>query len=197
VKKIVAATGNAHKLQEIRAILSGWEIISQSDAGYCGEVEETGETFLENALIKARAVCNGTGLPALADDSGLCVEALGGAPGVHSARYASTDGHNADDAKNRARLLQELNGIDDRRAYFASAVALVFPDGACMTAEGRCYGRILTQETGSNGFGYDCLFFSEELNKSFAEATEADKNAVSHRGKALRNLVGILDGERI
>ncbi len=185
--KVVAATGNAHKLREMREILTGAHILSAAEAGFAGDVEETGATFLENALIKARAVMRATGLAALADDSGLCVEALGGAPGVYSARYSG-----GDDAQNRALLLANLQGVKERRAYFACAIALVFPDGRELTAEGRAYGEILTEERGAGGFGYDCLFYSEELNKSFAEASEAEKNAVSHRGRALRQLEAML-----
>lgn len=189
MKKIVAATGNAHKSQEIRAILSDWEIVSQKEVGYDGEIAETGKTFSENAALKAVAVCRATGLPALADDSGLCVEALGGAPGVYSARYASGDGKNATDAENRALLLKNLLGEENRGAYFESAVVLAFPDGTLIGAEGRSFGRILEREVGTNGFGYDSLFYSEELKKSFAQASEQEKNAVSHRGRALHNLV--------
>lgn len=189
MRKIVAATVNAHKLQEIRAILKGWEILSQHDVGYVGDVEETGETFLENAALKAWAVSKATGLPALADDSGLCVRALSGDPGVHSARYASRDGSNASDEDNRKLLLKNMKDVGDRSAYFESAIVLMFPDGTQVTASGRSYGRILEEETGYNGFGYDCLFYSEELQKSFASATEEEKNSVSHRGRALRQLV--------
>ena len=183
MQKIVAATGNAHKLKEIRAIFAGREIVSEKEAGFAGEIEETGETFLENALIKARAVCEATGLPALADDSGLCVDALGGAPGVRSARYSG-----GGDAENRVLLLKNMANVTDRGAHFCCAVALVFPDGRVVTAEGRTEGEILTEECGENGFGYDSLFFSRDLQKSFASAAEEEKNAVSHRGRALRAL---------
>ena len=194
--KLVAATGNAHKLEEIRAILQGFTVVSEKEAGYSGDVEETGETFLENALLKARAVCKATGLPAIADDSGICVEALSGAPAVHSARYASKDGRNSSDESNRALLLFNLQGEHNRRAWFTSAVALVFPDGGEVTAEGRTYGRILEKETGEGGFGYDCLFFSDDLQKSFGEASPEEKNAVSHRGRALQALAAKLEEQR-
>lgn len=185
--KLVAATGNAHKLKEFREILQDFVIISQKEAGFFGEVEETGTTFLENALLKARAVCEGTGLPALADDSGLCVEVLNGAPGVFSARYSG-----GGDAENRKLLLKTLGNEKNRRAYFACAVALVFPDGKILTAEGRSYGNILFEERGEGGFGYDSLFLSEDLGVSFAEATEEQKNSVSHRGRALWKLKELL-----
>jgi XTP/dITP diphosphohydrolase len=184
---IVAATGNAHKLKEIRAVLAQWEVLSQTEAGFRGEVEETGVTFAENALLKAQAVCRATGLPALADDSGLCVNALGGAPGVYSARYSG-----GGDAENRALLLKNLAGEADRSAFFSCALALVFPDGKAITAEGRTHGKILTRECGENGFGYDSLFFSTDLQKSFGEVSEAEKNGVSHRGRALRALEKLL-----
>ncbi len=184
---IVAATGNAHKLKEIRAILQDWNIISEKEAGFVGDVEETGLTFAENAELKARAVCNQTGLPALADDSGLCVEALGGAPGVYSARYSG-----GGDKENRALLLKNMQTISDRRAYFCCAVALVFPDGKVLRAEGCTFGTILQEERGENGFGYDSLFFSDDLQKSFGQAGEEEKNSVSHRGRALKELIKLL-----
>ena len=184
-QRLVVATGNAHKLKEISEILSDFEIVSQRDAGFDEDVEETGETFLENALIKAEAACKALSLPALADDSGLCVNALGGAPGVYSARYA---GKHGDDAANRRRLLNNLEGKSDRTAYFSCSLALVYPNGERVLAEGRTNGKILYEERGHGGFGYDCLFFSDDLQKSFGEATAEEKNAVSHRFRALKAL---------
>ncbi len=194
--KLVAATGNAHKLKEMREILSDFEIVSAAEAGFWGEVEETGETFAENALLKARAVAAATGLAVLADDSGLCVDALSGAPGVYSARYSRMNATKAwlsahdgsDDARNRAFLLEKMDGVKDRSAHFCCAVVLVFPEGREVSAEGRTFGYILNGERGKSGFGYDPLFFSDDLKKSFGEADEAEKNAVSHRGRALRAL---------
>lgn len=185
--KLVAATSNPHKLVEIREILSGHEIVSARDAGFTDDVEETGTTFLENARIKAQAVAKATGMPAIADDSGLCVRALGGAPGVFSARYSG-----GGDRENRALLLKNLEGAADRSARFVCAIALVFPDGRELTAEGESHGVILGEERGENGFGYDPLFYSLDLKKSFAEATDAEKNRVSHRGRALRKLEALL-----
>ena len=185
--KLVAATSNPHKLVEIREILSGHEIVSARDAGFTDDVEETGTTFLENARIKAQAVAKATGMPAIADDSGLCVHALGGAPGVFSARYSG-----GGDRENRALLLKNLEGAADRSAHFACAIALVFPNGRELTAEGESHGVILGEERGENGFGYDPLFYSLDLKKSFAEATDAEKNRVSHRGRALRRLEALL-----
>lgn len=186
-KRLVVATGNAHKLREIAEIFPDREVIGQREAGFDGEVEETGRTFEENALIKARAAAKALGCPALADDSGICVEALGGAPGVYSARFC---GRHGDDAANNRLLLEKLQNVPDeeRGAYFESCVAVCFPDGREVTASGRTYGRILHREEGEGGFGYDPLFLSSELNKSFGLASAEEKNAVSHRGKALRAL---------
>ena len=190
--KVVAATGNEHKLRELREILPDWEIFSQTEAGFFGEVEETGETFLENALLKARAVCLATGLPALADDSGLCVEALGGAPGVYSARYALKYAPDGWTEGNRAFLLKNLEGVENRKAYFSCCIALCFPDGRELTAEGRSYGSILHENRGTGGFGYDPIFLSDDLGVSFAEASEEAKNSVSHRARALEALKKLL-----
>ncbi len=179
---IVVATGNAHKLREIAEIFPEYEIISQRQAGFDVDVEETGETFQENALIKARAACVALGLPVLADDSGLCVEALGGAPGVYSARYC---GWHADDKSNRALLLKNMTDKTERSAYFCCTVALVYPDGREICAEGKTHGVILEAEQGEGGFGYDPLFFSNDLQKSFGVASAEEKNGVSHRYRAL------------
>ena len=181
-QKIVIASNNAHKLREISEIFPEYEIISQRTAGFDAEVEETGCTFEENALIKARAACAALGLPVLADDSGLCVNALSGAPGVYSARYC---GWHGDDKTNRECLLKNMLGKEDRTAYFCSAIALVYPDGRELVVEGRTYGKILFAESGNGGFGYDPLFFSDDLQKSFGEATAEEKNTVSHRYRAL------------
>lgn len=191
-KRLVVATGNAHKLREIAEIFPDCEVIGQKAAGFDGEAEETGTTFAENALIKARTAAKALGCPALADDSGICVEALGGAPGVYSARYA---GEHGNDRANRALLLKNLKNAGSRRAYFESAVALVFPDGKTVTATGRTYGYILTEEHGTGGFGYDPIFFSDDLQKSFGDATAEEKNAVSHRFRALTALREKTGGE--
>ena len=181
-KTIVVASNNAHKLREIAQIFPEYEVLSQSQAGFNEEVEETGVTFEENALLKARAACRALSLPVLADDSGLCVEALDGAPGVYSARYC---GWHADDKSNRTLLLKNMEGKDNRAAYFCSSIVLVSPDGTELTAEGRTYGTILMEECGNGGFGYDPIFFSDDLKKSFGEATAEEKNSVSHRYRAL------------
>ena len=192
---LVVATGNKHKLQEIQAIFKDVRVISAREAGYLGDPEETGATFEENAIIKARAAAEALNLPALADDSGLCVAALGGAPGIYSARYA---GGHGDDKKNREKLLAELGDEKNRAAYFRSAAALCFPQsmgGKTVTATGDTHGRILTREEGENGFGYDCLFYSDDLKKSFGTASAEEKNAVSHRFRALTALKEKLKSE--
>ena len=186
--RLVVASGNAHKLREIAEIFTDFEVVSQKEMGFDGDVEETGETFAENALIKARAACEALGVMALADDSGLCVDALNGAPGVYSARYC---GYHGSDAENRAVLLKNMQGVENRSAHFTSAIALVYPDGRELTAEGCTYGRILETEQGDGGFGYDCLFFSDDLQKTFGEASAEEKNGVSHRFRALQAMLKI------
>lgn len=192
--KIAIATNNKNKVKEIRAVLGGHfdAMYSLEDLGINVEIEETGDTLTENALIKARTIRDLSGLPALADDSGLMVDALDGAPGVYSARYA---GEEHDDKKNNALLLKNLGG-KPRTAHFCSVIALVYPDGKELTAEGRVEGHILDCERGNNGFGYDPLFFSDELGKTFAEASQEEKNSVSHRGRALRNMLQILESDK-
>lgn len=194
--KIVVASGNKAKLREIAQIFQGYEIVSMQEAGFTDDIEENGSTFEENALIKARAVSRALGVNALADDSGICVEALGGAPGVHSARFC---GRHGDDAANNALLLEKLKDVpqDRRRAYFESCVALCFADGREVTASGRTYGRILEKAEGEGGFGYDPLFYSDELGMSFGLASAEEKNAVSHRGKALAALAEKLKGMKL
>lgn len=187
MNRIVVASGNKAKLREIGEIFKGYDVVSMQDAGFTGEIDETGETFEENALIKARAVHEKLHCAALADDSGLCVDYLGGAPGVHSARFC---GRHGDDGANNRLLLQKLEGVptEKRTAYFESCVALVTETGEEIVASGRTYGRILEEAQGCGGFGYDPLFFSDELQKSFGLAAAQEKNAVSHRGKALAAL---------
>ncbi len=185
-RKLVVATGNAHKLREIAEIFTDFEVVSQKEMGFDGDVEETGSTFMENAILKATAVAKALQIPALADDSGLCVEALDGAPGVYSARYSGAHGN---DKANRDLLLKNMEGVFNRKAYFNSALALVYPDGREILAEGRTYGKILEREEGEGGFGYDCIFESEDLQKSFGFATAEEKNAVSHRFRALQALL--------
>lgn len=186
MQTIVSATNNSHKVKEFKEILgSKFNIVSLSDIGVNIEVVEDADTFYGNALKKAKTVSEATGMIALADDSGLMVEALNGAPGVYSARYGGEDGNSE---LNRKKLIQEMCGIKDRRAAFYTCIVLYFPDGKIITAEGRTEGEILTSEVGTNGFGYDSLFYSYDLKKSFGEATADEKNSVSHRGRALTAL---------
>lgn len=189
--KLLIASNNQHKIDEIKQILGNKfeQILSLSEAGIVCDPEENGKTFLDNALIKVRVVAKLTDMPVLGDDTGLCVDALNGAPGVHSARFAGDH----DNAKNRAKLLYELQDETNRKAHFSTAVALLYPDGRLVTAEGRVDGEILHTEVGANGFGYDSLFYCNEIGKTFAEATAEEKNAVSHRGRALQNLANKLE----
>ena len=186
--QLILATNNAHKLKEIKSMLgerfSG--ILSLSEAGLNVDVEETGKTFAENAFLKASTICKLTGKASLADDSGLEVDALGGAPGVYSARYAG-EGHNDDD--NIDKLLAALQGEQNRKASFTTVLCLCYPDGKTVFAEGRTHGEILCERRGNNGFGYDPVFYSDDLKKTFGEATDAEKNSVSHRSRALRALL--------
>ena len=188
--KIVVATKNAHKVKELSEMLSidGIELVTLSDMGFTGEIEETGSTFAENALIKARAARDLYHLPALADDSGLCVDALNGEPGIYSARYVSEDGENASDKANVEKLLDKLKGIPsgERTARFLCAIALVLPDGTEKTVTGACEGVITSEVRGNGGFGYDPVFYYVPYCKTFGEASEEEKNAVSHRANAVR-----------
>ena len=181
--KIVVASGNAHKLQEIAEILTGFELVSMRELGFDGDIEENGATFKENALIKAKFIAEKFSLPALADDSGLCVDALDGAPGVYSARYSG-----GGDKQNRQLLLKNLEGAAVRSARFKCVVCLYFPDGRTVFGEGACEGKILSADTGKGGFGYDPIFFSNDLQKSFGLASAEEKNGVSHRSRALNDL---------
>ena len=195
MKRLVLASGNPGKIREIRALLEplAIEVVPQSELGI-GEADEPHQTFLENALAKARHASRASGLPALADDSGLCVEALGGAPGVHSAYYAGHEGdRETRDARNNMKLLAALK--DDRRAYYQCVIVLVKrpEDNTPLVAEGRWQGEIAREPRGTNGFGYDPLFFVEELNKTAAELDPETKNRISHRGKALAKLLLLLE----
>ncbi len=184
--KVVLASDNAGKLREFRSLLdgSGVELLSKREAGCVLEVEEKGASFAENAFLKADAVCRATHLPALADDSGLCVDALDGAPGLYSARF--TGSHADSDESRCAFLLEKLREVPDRSARFVCALCCVFPDGSVLRSEGECRGEILTERTGDNGFGYDPIFRPAGFDGSMAELTEEEKNLISHRGRALR-----------
>lgn len=184
--KLLVATRNRHKLEEIRQIFAapGLELVAADEVpGLPEDVVEDADTFEGNALKKARELCRASGLWTLADDSGLEVEALGNAPGVYSARYA---GEPCSYPANNAKLLRELAGVDDRRARFRCVIALCAPDGREWTVAGHCPGRIIHEARGSNGFGYDPLFVPDGHDKTFAELDGAAKNGLSHRGQALR-----------
>ena len=185
--RIVIASNNAKKRKEMAAILTGLGIeVMPAEATAFVYVDEDGETFAENAAKKAEAFAHANRLPALADDSGLCVDALGGEPGVFSSRFA---GEHAGDAENNSKLLQEMTDVEGRDAHFICALHLAFPDERLpIVAEGRVDGVILDALDGEHGFGYDPLFYSAELKKSFAHATAEEKASVSHRGRALRSL---------
>ena len=195
----VAATNNAHKLKEMRRILErmGHTVLSQREAGISLNPEENGSTFAENACIKAQAICEACRKPTVADDSGLCVKALNGAPGVYSARYSGVHG---DDGANNRKLLREMAEVSlaERQAKFVSAICIWLPDGRRAVFEGECAGTIGLQELGENGFGYDPLFIPDEVGipgtldtvanvnkRTYAQLSADEKDAISHRGRAL------------
>ncbi len=185
---IIVATDNMGKLKEFSRILrpQGFTVLSRKEAGFGDPIAETGATFCENAKLKARAVFKALHLPALADDSGLCVDALGGAPGIYSARYASKDNQDADDEKNNQKLLYELQGVRDRTARYVCALCLIDAGGQAHMIEKTCEGEIAESPRGEHGFGYDPLFLFGK--RTFGEMTAQEKDAVSHRGKALLEL---------
>lgn len=188
---IVAASKNKHKIEEIEAITKkyGMEVIPRDKAGVPDdlEIEEDGETFEENSLKKAKGILEACGQPTIADDSGLMVDYLGGAPGVYSARFAGEDGN---DEKNNEKLLFLLQDVPaaEKTAKFVSVITLVFPDGKTIVARGECPGRIIDTATGENGFGYDPLFVPNGYDKTFAQLTSEEKNSISHRAIALKEL---------
>lgn len=186
MQKLIVASSNKGKLSEIAEILKGkYEVLPMSEIGFFTDIEETGNTFEENSYIKAKAVFDFCHLPALADDSGLMVDCLGGAPGVYSARYA---GEQHSTPLNNALLLKNMDGKLDRKAKFVSVVTLIKEDGSVITARGETFGSILIKPRGTNGFGYDPLFFSDDLGVSFGEASQEEKDKVSHRARALAAL---------
>lgn len=194
-KIIVAASRNRHKIEEIEAITKkfGMSIISRDEAGVPPvEIVEDGETFEENSFKKADEIMKLCGKITLADDSGLMVDYLGGAPGVYSARFAGEDGN---DEKNNEKLLKLLDGVPakERTAKFVSVITMVYPDGTVLSARGECPGRIITVPTGDGGFGYDPLFVPDGYEKTFAQLTPEEKNAISHRAAALTELDKLLE----
>ena len=189
MEKIILASNNNYKIKEFKEMFSDAEVLALKDIGYFEDIVEDGNSFEENSLIKAKAVSvflkeKGIIASVIADDSGLCVEALNGAPGIFSARYSGDH----DFERNRVKLLEELKGIENRKAYFNCTLVELYPDGKYIVAEGRTYGTITTKEIGDNSFGYNCLFLSTELGKTFGEATSEERNQVSHRARAIEKL---------
>ena len=189
MKKIIFATGNADKMKEIRKILADLdaEVVSMKEAGIQADIVEDGKTFEENALIKAKSAAEFTGLPALADDSGLCVDALDGAPGIYSARYCE-----GTDEDRNAFLLKNMQDKENRACRFVCAIACVLADGETLTVRGECEGTLLRENHGAGGFGYDPLFYVEKYGCTFGELPAEIKNTISHRANALNKLKAIL-----
>lgn len=193
MKKIVLASSNQHKVKEFHEILDNYEILSLKDIGFLDDIEETGSTFLENALIKAKTVSEflkdkGLSYDVIADDSGCCCNALNGEPGIYSARYAQDH----DFQKNRDLVRKKLKNKKDKTAYFNCTIVLYHIDGSYESFEGRTNGQIIEEEKGSKEFGYDCIFLSDDLGKTFGEATSDEKNRVSHRKRAIEKLKKVL-----
>ncbi len=182
--KFVLASNNKGKLKEMREILSelGIEVMSQREAGIASEPEEDGTTFEENAIIKAKAAMEASGLPAIADDSGIAVDALNGEPGIYSARY----GDCGSDEERVEYLLKNMENEEHRAAKFVSSIAVAFPNGDVLTTLGECHGTLTYEPIGENGFGYDPVFYMEQFGRTLAQVTAEEKNSVSHRGRALR-----------
>lgn len=190
---LVAATGNEHKLRELQHIFGEYyNVVSMHAAGFSAAIDENATTFAGNAAIKAEAVCEATGLPTIADDSGLTVDALDDEPGVYSARYALMNGEGEGDKDNNNLLLRRMKGKTRRQCAFQCAIALAIPGQETRIAEGSCPGVLLEEERGNGGFGYDPLFLYEPLNKTFAEITEEEKNAISHRARACEKMLAIM-----
>ena len=187
---LLVATGNEHKLRELQEMFKDYYTLAPMTAvGFFGPIEENADTFAGNAAIKAEAVCEATGLPAIGDDSGLEVDALDGEPGVYSARYA---GEHGDDEANNDLLLSRMEGKEDRSAAFKCALALKIPGKETIIAEGSCPGTILTERRGTGGFGYDPLFLYEPMNKTYAEMNAEEKNQISHRSRAAEMMRSIM-----
>ena len=190
MKTIVLASSNKHKLKEYKEILKDYNIITLKDIDYSNEIEEDGKTFEENALIKAKTISNylkekNLDYIVVGEDSGLCVDSLNGEPGIYSARYAGVHG---DNQANRDKLQKELQN-KDRNAYFMCTIVVYYPNNEYKTFVGKTYGKITKKELGKKDFGYDCIFYSNDLNKTFGEASEEEKNRVSHRGRAINEML--------
>ena len=190
MKELILASNNAHKVEEIKSILDDYKILTLKDIVYYEDIIEDGTTFEENALIKARTIAKYSGKAAIADDSGLSVALLDGRPGVYSARYSKEQS----DEKNIEKVLEELNG-EKSKAKFVSVIALVRPDGSEITFRGECHGEIIFEKRGSNGFGYDPVFYVPSLEKTFAELTPEQKNSISHRKESLEKFSKYLKEE--
>lgn len=190
MKELILASNNAHKVEEIKSILDDYKILTLKDIGYYEDIIEDGTTFEENALIKARTIAKYSGKAVIADDSGLSVALLDGRPGVYSARYSEEK----TDEKNIEKVLEELNG-EKSKAKFVSVIALVRPDGSEITFRGECHGEIIFEKRGSNGFGYDPIFYVPSLEKTFAELTPEQKNSISHRKESLEKFSKYLKEE--
>lgn len=190
MKELILASNNAHKVEEIKSILEYYSILTLKDINYTEEIVEDGTTFEENALIKARTICKYSGKTAISDDSGLSVELLDGRPGVYSARYSKEQ----TDEKNIEKILLELNG-QKSKAKFVSVIALVKPDGTELTFRGECHGEIIFEKRGTNGFGYDPIFYVPSLDKTFAELSAEQKNSISHRKQSLEKFSQYLKEE--
>lgn len=190
--KLIIASNNAHKIKEMKEILSPFfdDIVSLREAGIDHETIEDGTTFMENSVKKATEIAALSGCCAIADDSGICVDALGGAPGLYSARFCGMHG---DDKANNRLLLEKMQGVEDRSAHYTCAVCVAWPDGRTLTAEEYFYGQIGYEEVGEGGFGYDPLFYLPEYKCTSAQLTPGMKNQIGHRGKALRALVAKLE----
>ena len=192
METIVLASNNQHKIKEFKEIMKDYNIVTMAEVGFTDDIVEDGDTFLANSTIKSKTIAKylkekNLNYMVIADDSGLCVDALNGDPGVYSARYAGEHTQQA----NRDKLLANLKNVEDpnRTARFKCVITLLKPDGTMLVGEGKVEGKILKQETGDTSFGYDCLFYSNELKKCFGQATETEKNSVSHRGRAIADLL--------
>ena len=190
MKELILASNNAHKVEEIKSILEDYSILTLKDINYTEEIIEDGTTFEENALIKARTICKYSGKTAISDDSGLSVELLDGRPGVYSARYSKEQ----TDEKNIEKVLLELNG-QKSKAKFVSVIALVKPDGTELTFRGECHGEIIFEKRGTNGFGYDPIFYVPSLDNTFVELSAEQKNSISHRKQSLEKFSQYLKEE--
>jgi len=192
--KFVIASANPGKVKELRDILTilDFIVVTRHELGVVIEVDETGGTFTENAMLKAEAICDATGLPSIADDSGLVIDALGGAPGLYTSSFG---GEGLDDRARCQYLLSVMDGQEQRSAKFVSAIVCVFPDGTCIAAQGECAGSIAVEQRGSGGFGYDPVFIAEGMEVTMAELPAEQKHDISHRGKALKQFAKLMKVE--